>query len=272
MHGIAFATEKTLFDASKDHYTKGNYYNAITETMRYQYLYPQGIHYPESFIIMGKALYKGGDVFNAAMTMDKCSETFSNSPVGEEALYLSGRMRMQSNVMATVRNYNKYIDIYNNSLFTEIIFRDLCFSSIFLYDFEASKRRIEEYKEKYPQGMYLSSLDALLIDMTAEENREMKSMKLAVAGSMLLPGFGYFYTGNYTLGTISFLTNVCLIAIVVDGIIRGNMFQWAFFGMLELSFYQKSLYGAMNSVRSYNSHSDFVNRTRIHFEKDFDLF
>lgn len=270
--GAVFAGEETLFEASKDYYSRGDYYNAVTEAMRYQYLYPQGVFYSGSLLVMSKALYKAGDKAGAISTVDKCGELFAGSPSGDEASYLAGRMRVSSRPVAAMKRYDQYINFYNNSLFTEMVYRDRSFASLFLYDFDASKRWAEQYKQKYPQGAYLAHVDRLLVDIQLEENRKLKSMGLAVAGSVFIPGFGYFYTGEYMLGALTFATNIILIAIIADGIIRGNIFQWAFFGLIELSFYQYSIYGAMSSVQKYNSRDEFVGRMKLRFEKDFDLF
>ena len=112
-------------------------------------------------------------------------------------------------------------------------------------------------------------MDRLSSDIAAEEARPKKSFALATMGSIVMPGFGYFYTGNYKLGAISLLSNACFIALAVHGVLTGNIFQLMFFGLIELSFYQNSIYGAMRSVAEYNSNERFTRRVRLQMQQHF---
>ena len=267
-----YAGEETLIELAKDYYRNGDYYNAITESMRYQYLYQQKTFYAESLLLMSKAFYMGGDTLSAISTAEKCSEQYASGPHGDYALYLTGRMRLAKGSAETaLRSYDKYLRIHENSLYTEEVYRDRCYGAVFTEDFDLAKNWIDEYKKKYPQGNYLAHVEALAIDVTNEELRPPKSVNIATISSAIIPGSGYFYTGNYLLGTFSFITNAVLIAVIVDGIMRKNTFQWAFFGLLELSFYQHSIYGARNSVYQYNSRNKFISRMKLNFEHNFDL-
>ena len=267
-----YAGEETLIESAREHYQNGEYYNAITDIMRYQFLYPQKTFYAESLLLMSKAFYMGDDASSAISAAEKCAEMYGLSSYGDYALYLTGRMRLTKGSAETaLRNYDKYLKIYGDSLCTEKVYHDRCYGAVFTENFDLAKKWIEEYKNKYPQGNYLAHIESLAADIAAEELRPPKSVNIATVSSAIIPGSGYFYTGNYALGTFSFITNAALIAIVVDGIMRKNIFQWAFFGLLELSFYQHSIYGARNSVYEYNSHNKFIGRMKLNFEHNFDL-
>ena len=267
-----YAGEETLMELAKEYYRNGDYYSAITESMRYQYLYPQKTFYAESLLLMSKAFYMGGDTLSAISAAEKCSELHGSGPHGDYALYLTGRLRLtRGSASAALRNYDKYLKIYENSLYTQEVYRDRCYGAVFTENFDLAKKWVDEYKIKYPQGNYLAHIKALGADITNEELRPPKSVNIATISSAIIPGSGYFYTGNYLIGTFSLITNAVLIAVIVDGIMRKNVFQWAFFGLLELSFYQHSIYGARNSVYQYNSHNKFISRMKLNFEHNFDL-
>ena len=267
-----YAGEETLMELAREHYRNGEYYNTITAAMRYQYLYPQKTFYAESLVLMSKAFYMGGDVPSAISSAEKCATLYGLGPYGDYSLYLTGRMRLtKDTAAAALRNYDKYLRIYGNSLYTEKVYRDRCYGALFMEDFGLAKKWIEEYKEKYPAGDYLTYIESLANDITAEELRPPKNVNIAAISSAIIPGAGYFYTGNYLLGIFSFATNAALIAIIADGIMHKNIFQCAFFGLLELSFYQYSIYGARNSVYEYNSHNKFLGRVKLNFEHNFDL-
>jgi outer membrane protein assembly factor BamD (BamD/ComL family) len=271
LSAAVYAGEETLMEAAEAHYRSGEFYSAATEAMRCGYLYPKGALYGRSLILFSKALYKSGDAAGALASAEKCFDLYKAAPEGDYGLYLMGRMRLVQSPFSALRNYGKYMDFYGDSLFTEKIYRDRCYGALFSDDFDLSKKMIDEYREKYTNGEYLSHIEQLESDIAFEEARRLKSVRTAVIGSAILPGFGYFYTGNYALGAFSFFTNAFLIAVIADGIIRGNVFQWVFFGLLELSFYQYSIYGAQNSVHEYNSRDKFISRMKLHFEYNFDL-
>jgi TolA-binding protein len=83
----AFSSEKGLIDLAEYHYNNLEYYNAITETMRYQYLYPDGALFSKSMLIMGKSYYKGGDREKALNIFMECYDRFTNLNEGETALF-----------------------------------------------------------------------------------------------------------------------------------------------------------------------------------------
>jgi len=267
-----YAGEETLIESAREHYRNGEYYNAITDTMRYQYLYPQKTFYAESLLLMSKAFYMGDDLSSAISIAEKCAELYSLNSYGDYALYLTGRMRLtKSSASAALRNYDKYLKTHGDSLYSEKVYRDRCYGAVFTEEFGLAKEWIEEYRKKYPKGDYLADIESLAADIAGEELRPPKNINIATISSAIIPGAGYFYTGNYMLGALSFITNAVLIAVVIDGIMRKNIFQWAFFGLLELSFYQYSIYGARNSVHEYNSHNKFMGRMKLKFEHNFDL-
>jgi len=267
-----YAGEETLIESTREHYRNGEYYNAITDAMRYQYLYPQRTFYAESLILMSKSFYMGGDPSSAVSTAEKCAELYNMEPYGNYALYLTGRMRLtKGSVHTALKNYDKYLNIHGDSFYTEKTYRDRCYGAVFIEDFGLAKKWIEEYKNKYPAGDYLTDIESLAAGIAGEELRPPKSVNIATISSAIIPGSGYFYTGKYLLGTFSLVTNAVLIAIIIDGIMRKNIFQCAFFGLLELSFYQYSIYGARNSVYEYNSRSKFTGSMKLNFERNFDL-
>lgn len=267
--GLA-ANEVTLAEAAAAYYNAGEYYSAITEAKRWEFLYPQGELYPSMLLLKGKAMFYGGDTAGALNTMTTLAATFPHLPQGNEAAYLQGRMRLTHGApVFALTFYNKYISFYGASLWTEEAERDICYGRAISLDFAGAKAGIAAYKAKYGDGKYVYALDELAADIAAEESRPTKSMAIAIAGSAVIPGFGYFYTGHYGLGVLAFLTNAILIAAVVDGIIRGNIFQWAFFGLMEVAFYKYSIEGAIRSVDEYNSRTPFAEKLRLSFEGRF---
>ena len=133
------AGEDSLMECSRHFYLNGEYYNAVTEAMRYQYLYPRGVRYPESLLLMGRSLYMGGDYSGALVSMEKCSLDYRKTGAGEEAQYLLGRMRLGRGApVFAIQSFNSYLDIYGDSLYTERVYRDRCYAALLNDDFDRS--------------------------------------------------------------------------------------------------------------------------------------
>ena len=147
--GSAFAEEKELIKLADFYYENREYYNAITETMRYQFLYPNGKYYPKSMLIMSKAYSNGGNYSGALNTLTECYKKYRNMPEGEEALYMIGytRLTMGSPYFA-YRSYQEYQYIYREGRFNEDVAYDLCMTLVLLKDSDSAKKAIDDYEGK----------------------------------------------------------------------------------------------------------------------------
>ena len=255
----ASASERQLIDLAKSHLKNNEYYNAITEIMRYQYLYPKGKHYSLSLLMMGKAYYMGGNRKEAFNTMRLCYDKFKGKPEGEKALFYMGYIRLSTgSPYYAYRTYLEYNYIYKkNGLYKEDVNTDICHAKALMNDLEDSMIGILNYRKEYPAGKYINNLNNLEKLINNELNRPKKSVWISVLGSIFIPGFGHFYTGKYGIGFFSFFTNATLLYLIYDGYRDNDKFRMIFFGLVELSFYQHSIFSAVNNVYEYNSRKNF---------------
>ena len=91
---IVFSSEMDLINLSESFNRNGEYYSAITETMRYQHAYPKGRFFPRSMLVMGEAYFKGGNYEKALSTLEACFEKFKDKPEGENAFYGKGYVHL----------------------------------------------------------------------------------------------------------------------------------------------------------------------------------
>jgi len=254
----ADASEEEIINLARAHYNHKEYYNAITETMRYQQIYPEGRYYPESLLLMGKAYYMGDNYYKATETFTLCYDRHKNADEGEEALFQLGYLRlMKGSPYFAHRTFQEYQYIYNNGKFSEDIAVNAGYSQALMDDFEGAAISIVNYNKNYPDGKYLDNVNKLRSLLNEEINRPKKNVWVSVAGSVFVPGFGHFYTGKYTTGLLSFLSNAALIFLFYDAYRDDDAFRMLVFGLGELSFYQYSLYAAIGNVYEYNSRENF---------------
>ena len=109
----AYSYGKELLDLAELHYQNKEYYSSITESMRYQYLYPQGAFFSRSMIIMGKSYYRGGNREKALKVLAECFNSYTNHTEGETALFYSGLIRLETgSYQFAQRNFYEYLFVY----------------------------------------------------------------------------------------------------------------------------------------------------------------
>lgn len=251
-----YADSSSVIKTAEHYYNSGEYYNAITESMRYQHLFPSGDLYPSSMILMGKSYYRGGNAGKAVEVFTDCYNRFTKEPQGQEGLYYSGIVRILSgSYFFGARTFQEYNFVYKGGIFYEDSVFNLCRASALAENYDEAARLLGEYKSLFPEGKYSAEADKLSVMISEERSRVKKSPFIAGLSSAVIPGSGYFYTGNYRLGVISLLTNGALIFLAYDGYRRGNTFQLIFFSVMEFSFYNYSIVGGIKSAYEYNHSS-----------------
>lgn len=266
----ARASEKELIDLGKAHTRKGEYYSAVTEMMRYQHLHPSGIYYPTSLLVMGEAYFRGGNYYAATASISQCYERFRDRPEGEKALFLLGYIRLVSgSVYYARRTYQEYNYIYPRGLYAEETAVDLCYTQALMDDLEGARASIREYRQNFPRGKYAEDLLSLETEIRKETEKPLKNPWISITGSVFLPGFGHFYTEKYSMGFITLGINATLIYLIYDGVRDRDKFRIIFFSLVEIPFYQYSLFSSVHNVHEYNSRERFYEHVRLGIKSRF---
>lgn len=264
------AAEHDLIDLGKLYIKNGEYYNAITEIKRYQYLYPEGRYYPLCMIILGEAYFKGGNYYNAVSSLTECYRKYPERKEGEEALFNLGNIRLISgSPFFAYRNFQEYDYIYKKGRFREEVALDKCYSKALMGDFKGAKREITNYRNSFENGLYLEDVKKLDLSINNELNRTKKSLWVSIVGSAFIPGFGYLYTEKYKIGIFTFCMNASLIYLIYDAYRDRNRFRMILFSLVEFSFYQYSIFSAINNVYEYNSKDEFYKTVRLGLRRNY---
>lgn len=266
---MLYASGDHLINTASHHFERGEYYNAITETMRYRYLYPSGERYGESLILSGMALYKGGDTGDAINIFQETFTFFPDSYYGQQGLYYLGMVRLVSGSTSfALNNFQEYNYIYKEGYFYEDSIFYLCLARALSEDYTGAQSAINYYKDIFPEGNYTDRAESLSI-MIKHEEEKLKKSPLKAAALALVPGLGYVYTENYMLGFLSFATNSLFIYLIYDGYKKKNNFQMIFFSLVELSFYNYSIIGSIKSAHDYNDSGPFKRELVLGIKKQF---
>ncbi len=261
--------KKGLIELSGYYYEKGEYYNAITELMRFQHLNPADKRIPESIFLMARSYYMGGNIEKSQLLFKKCYYEYPKTPYGGMGLYYSGVVRLLNGApYFAMRDFQEYIYVYKGHEYYEDAIFNLCAAYGLTENYNRSLKGYSNYKDLFPDGKYSHMIDSRLKYISGIENREKKSPFLAGLSSALIPGTGYFYSGKYELGLFSMLTNGALIYLVYDSYKKKKNLNLILFTLAEISFYNYSIVGSVRSAREYNSsfeNSEFLMGIRKEF-------
>jgi outer membrane protein assembly factor BamD (BamD/ComL family) len=268
----AYADEKKLLDMAQRYYVGGDYYSTITEVMRYQCLYPDGVEYSRSMLLMGKAYYKGNNIQAAMNIFLSCFKGYTGKIEGEEALYLAGFIQlMKGTPHEALKVYDTYRATYASGKYTEELDRDTCYSAALSSEFSSSIKNIWRYRAHYPQGKFLKDIDRLEYLVSEHTGRTRRYMWVSVLGSIFIPGFGQFYTGNYAVGVLTFITNALCAFMIYNGYRLHDPFQMVFFSLAGAAVYQYNIFSSVRVVKDYNEKidRDFFKKVKLGISSSF---
>lgn len=265
-----FATDSELYYLAENHYKNREYYAAITEVMRLKHLYPKSSYIPKSFFLAGKAYYLGGNYSMAVNELDLCFSLYKKTSEAEDALNMVSYIRLrEGSPLYALYSINLYRQTYPSGRYNEDTSLNNCYISAFTSDLNLALDEVKKFRVAFPEGKLADEAAHLESEIIREINRPKKSLFVSVGGSILIPGFGHFYTGHYAEGVLSFITTTALAFLSYDGYRARNNFRMIFFGVAGLSFYQYSIVSAVNNVDEYNSRDGFIKRLRISLSREF---
>jgi len=266
----AFSNGSEIIGTARLYYEKSEYYNAITELMRYQFLLPEGPLFNESMLLMGEAYYKGGNSSRAVGIFTECYNRFPDSEPGEKALYYSGYVRLnEGSYFYAARIFQQYNYVFKGGDFYEDSVFSLCLIRLLAEDYTEAESGLALYREQFPGGRYYADSEYLTGALHEMYERPVKNTWVAGLSSAVCPGLGYFYTEKYMLGAFAMLSNAALIYLAYDGYRDGSMFRVAIFSFIELSFYNWAVVGSILSAREYNDKGKFGEEILLRIKRPF---
>lgn len=260
----------SLIDLSKNFLENKEYYHAITECMRYQYCYPDGVHYPESMLIMSKAYFLGGNYYRATDIAYQCYQKFSATRWGQHALYNLATMRLLGgSAFFAYRNFQEYFSIYPEGILKEQATLNFIYTKAVLHYYTEAENDLQKFIASGADESLLREAKQFAKVFNDYQKRPKKHVWLSVTGSLVFPGFGHFYTGSYSVGILSFISTATCAALAYRGYAHNNNFQLVFFGLAGFTFYQYSLVSAVINVYEYNSDTQLKESIRLSVLKRF---
>jgi hypothetical protein len=261
---VLSANEKSGLDLAKKFFDQKEYFHSISATLRYENYYPKGKYLEEILYIRGMSYLKGDDYSGAVSSFTETMSKKGESIWKQKSHIARGFSRLtQGAPFYAYMDFVSYLKTYEKGYYRDAATLQSCYAlslTATLYD---SLYQVRLFYKLYPSSRYMTSAQRLEQLILFEMKRPKKNMLFAIMGSIILPGFGYLYTGNYELGFLSLGSNALMITAIVLSALQGNLFAVVFFSLLEVSLYQYQIFGAIKSVEDYNSNASFYKKVRF---------
>ncbi len=268
----SFFYEKRSFEYASQLLRKNDYYRAITEFKRYIFFGKDKFLIEKSKYTIGLAYLMGGDYKNARNQFNLLLYD-NSSPFSESALLRLGDVDFFKTVETIkihkhyefsparfegdyysryLRDYpsaNGYVEAYNKLLFVTLLNFD--FKNFYSLANSVNRPKndaiIDEFKLKAEE----------LKDITQ------KSVTFAKIISIIIPGAGQIYAGEFNKGVVALLVNAAFIGASYYTYTNYSKLLGIILGYYELSFYFGNINNAGLAVEKYNENEKNRYRKRM---------
>jgi len=243
---------ETQFNVAYGLFEKGDYFNATTEFKRLLFFDEQNKYSYSGNLLIGKC-YKGGALLDEAIKYFSLAHKNSSN---SEQYYQSQVEIIKCNILRRTisKAYQLINELENNSRFADkgyelIYWRGWAY--IFADDWQSAANEFDKIDKNHELK--------LLSDKVAEEKY---SGTLLVVASVILPGFGQFYTGHVLSGFLS------LAWCGLFGYLSLNSFyaERAFDGVITTGLFLRFHRGNLQNVNNYiNSENLEISNRALEF-------
>jgi tetratricopeptide (TPR) repeat protein len=230
----------------------GEYYRAVTEYLRYLYLFPDAERAPYALLQIGLAHFRGGDYPRAIDYFARVRATYAPDYFAAAA-YHEGLCYERLNQPAKARDAFERAVVFDTAAAKAreaLIGKAL--GLVRQGDLAGGRTELERFRALYPEEPRTGNITRAetLIDAQAAIPR--KSPLLAGTLSAIVPGSGQAYAGNYRDGLAALLVNGLFIAGTAVAIDQENYATAAVVGGIGLPFYLGNIYGAANAANKWH--------------------
>ena len=230
----------------------GEYYRAVTEYMRFLYLFPTAEQTPYALLQIGMAHYHGGEYQRAIDSFAKVRATYSAAHFTQAALYEGicyNRLKLPAKAREAFEKAVAF-DAVNRYAPDALIGKAL--TRISQGDLAGGETDLGELPQRYPADPRAEDVATAVERIGEFRAKPLKSSLLAGSMSAVVPGSGQMYAGNYKDGLMALLVNGLFITGTLVAIDQENYATAAIVGGLGVPFYLGNIYGAANAARKWN--------------------
>jgi tetratricopeptide (TPR) repeat protein len=224
-----------------------HYFRAISEGLRFIFLYPDSLQIIDVKILIADAYEKGGDEETALKQYLEVVDQYPESGRLPEIYIKLGRLYSKNYDYQTAVSYFKKV-LENQSSSPGIILKAkewiLLNQMLGDTDDKTILHQIDEFN--------LKENNRLITLSDGYKNLEFKSPRTAGILASILPGAGHWYIGRRWDAVASFILNGLFIWGAVESFQNDNTGLGVALTLFETGWYAGNIYGAVNGVHKYN--------------------
>jgi tetratricopeptide (TPR) repeat protein len=230
-------------------YSEGDYYRAITEYKRFNFLYPVDLLVEKSDFRIGECYFKARRWSEAIDVFNPFILKYPRGSFRDNAIFMRGQAEKQ---------LKRYPDAL--STFDELIkSQSLVFSDKARYERAMILVEQEEWLKAREAFATLSEdnplyLSAIRFSQGLERMDQIPQKSPAVAGTLaaILPGAGHLYTERPRDALVSFLLNGSFIWAAIELFRNNNYVAGGIVTFFEIGWYSGNIYSAVSSAHKFN--------------------
>jgi outer membrane protein assembly factor BamD (BamD/ComL family)/TM2 domain-containing membrane protein YozV len=243
----------------------GEYYRAVTEYLRYLYLFPDSERAPYALLQIGLAHFRGGEYQRAIDYFARVRASYAPEHFAAAA-YHEGLCYERLNQPAKAQDAFERAVVFDTAgAPAREALLGKALGQVRQGDLAGGRTELERFRAFYPNEPRSEKVVQAegLIDAQAAVPR--KSPLLAGILSAVVPGSGQAYAGKYRDGLVALLVNGLFIAGTAVAIDQENYATAAVVGGIGLPFYLGNIYGAANAANKWNLslHRDLRDRLAV---------
>jgi tetratricopeptide (TPR) repeat protein len=229
----------------------GEYYRAITEYLRFIYLYPDDKQVEEARFEIGRCYLLGGQYSDAEKAF---SELASRTSIPElrwksmlsisEAYYKDRKWAPASRQLAAL----KLLVAVDDKWLFKVRYADT-WTQLQNHNAKAGIQLVREMKALNPEAPFLPKFEAAVLQC---DQLPRKSAGLAGAFSAIVPGAGQLYAGRKRDALTAFAWNALFIGGALIAHSRNHDETAVILGFVEIPWYAANIYNAVNDAHKWN--------------------
>jgi tetratricopeptide (TPR) repeat protein len=243
----------------------GEYYRAVTEYLRYLYLFPGAERAPYALLQIGMAHFHGEEYQRAIDYFARVRVTYAPDYFSAAAYY-EGLCYEHLNQPGKAQDAFEQAVAFNPaaSPAREAVLGK-ALGQVRQGNLSGGRTEFHRFRELYPEDSRDGSVARAVEMIDAQAAAPRKSSLLAGTLSAIVPGSGQAYAGKYRDGLVSLLVNGLFIAGTVVAIDQENYATAAVVGGIGLPFYLGNIYGATHAASKWNValHKDLRDRLAV---------
>jgi outer membrane protein assembly factor BamD (BamD/ComL family) len=229
------------------------YYRAITEYLRFRFLFPDSERGDYALLQIGRAYLRGGEYARAARNFQTLGERFPVSPLVDRARYLEGLAAWKGKDLARAKGvFGELAAQAPPSDQTPRALAGLALIRLEEDDPEEARETLQRFLTTYPDHTRAEQFREADKKLREYQVLPQKSEVLAGVLSGILPGAGYAYAEEFATGFMSLGVNGAFIAAAWAAFANGLEAVGILAGGIGLPFYIGNIYGSVLAARKWN--------------------